>query len=141
MVQNLDLFLGVSADSEVINEQQLDPRIVSDSLTIFVQIFLPVDNNQFVQQVAKVYKLTTVITPAGFFVADRQEVGLARTGDSINPHIMPVLSKVKFQDMFNSGIIIDASVTGFQVLSRSPLVDRAAEPQIGFKSLIEGLRF
>ena len=43
VVQDLDPFLGVSADRKVINEQQLDPRIVSDSLTIFAQVFLPVD--------------------------------------------------------------------------------------------------
>ena len=61
MVQDLDPFLGVSADRKVINEQQLDPRIVSDSLTIFAQVFLPVENNQFVQQVAIVYKLTVKI--------------------------------------------------------------------------------
>ena len=44
---------------------------------------------------------------------------------------------MKFQDLFNSGIIIDAPVAGFQVLSYSPFVDQAAEPQICFKPLIE----
>src|SRR5699024_7499111 len=139
VVQDLDPFLGVSADRKVINEQQLDPRIVSDSLTIFAQVFLPVENNQFVQQVAIVYKFTAVITFAGLYAACRQEVGFASTGDPIDPHILPVLSDVEFQDLFNCGIIIDAPVAGFQVLSHSPLVDQAAEPQIGFKPFIESL--
>jgi len=138
MVQDLDPFLGISADSEVINEQQLNPCIVPDPLTVLVQIFLPVENNQFVQQIAIVYKLTAVITPACFHTTGRQEIGLASTGDSIDPHILPVLSEVEFQDLFNSGIIIDAPVTGFQILRHSPLIDQAAEPQIGFKPLIEG---
>ena len=65
MVQDLDPFLGITADCEVINEQQLDPCIVPDPLTVLIQIFLPVENNQLVQQVAIVYKLTAVITFAG----------------------------------------------------------------------------
>lgn len=64
MVQDLDPFLGVSADSEVINEQQLDPCIVPDPLAVLVQIFLPVEDDQFVQQIATVYKLAAVIVPA-----------------------------------------------------------------------------
>ena len=120
MVQDLDPFLGVSADSEVINEQQLDPCIVPDPLTVLVQIFLPVEDDQFVQQIAIVYKLAAVIAPACLYTAGRQEIGLACAGDSIDPYILPVLSEVEFQDLFNSGIIIDATVTGFQVLSHSP---------------------
>ena len=61
MVQDLDPFLGITADREVINEQQLDPCIVPDPLTVLIQIFLPVENNQLVQQVAIVYKLTVKI--------------------------------------------------------------------------------
>ena len=114
MVQDLDPFLGVSADREVINEQQLDPRIIPDPLAVLVQIFLPVENNQFVQQVAIVHKLTAVITPACLYTTGRQEIRLASTGDSINPYILSVLSEVEFQDLFNSGIIIDATIAGFQ---------------------------
>ena len=99
MVQDLDPFFRIPADGEVINKQQMDPCIVSDSLTIFAQVFLPVENNPFVQQVAIVYKLAAVITPACFYTTGRQEVGLARAGDSISPHILPVLSKVEFQDL------------------------------------------
>ena len=138
MVQDLDPFLGVSADREVINEQQLDPRIIPDPLAVLVQIFLPVENNQFVQQVAIVHKLTAVITPACLYTTGRQEIRLASTGDSINPYILSVLSKVEFQDLFNSGVIIDATIAGFQFFSHSTLIDQAAEPQVRFKPLIEG---
>ena len=138
MVQDLDPFLGVSADREVVNEQQLDPRIIPDPLAVLVQIFLPVENNQFVQQVAIVHKLTAVITPACLYTTGRQEIRLASTGDSINPYILSVLSKVEFQDLFNSGVIIDATIAGFQFFSHSTLIDQAAEPQVRFKPLIEG---
>ena len=67
----------------------------------------------------------------------RQEIRLAGTGDSIDPDVLPILSEMKFQDLFNSGIIIDAPVAGFQVLSHSPFVDQAAEPQICFKPVVE----
>ena len=83
---------------------------------VLVQVFLPVEDDQFVQQIAIVYKLTTVITPARFYTTGRQEIGLTSTGDSIDSHILPVFSKVECQDLFNSGIIINASVAGFQVL-------------------------
>ena len=73
MVQDLDPFLGVSADSEVINEQQLDPCIVPDPLAVLVQIFLPVEDDQFVQQIAIVYKLAAVIAPACLYTTGRQE--------------------------------------------------------------------
>ena len=124
MVQDLDSFLRVSADSEVIDEQQLDPRIIPDSLTVLVQIFLSVKDDQFVQQIAIAYKLAAVIAPARLYTTGRRETGLARAGDSIDSHILPVLSEVKFQDLFNSGIIIDASIAGFQVFSHSPLLIR-----------------
>ena len=99
MVQDLDPFLGVSADCKVINEQQLDPCIVPDPLTVLVQIFLPVEDDQFVQQIAIVYKLAAVIAPACLYTTGRQEIGLSCTGDSIDPYILPVLSEVEFQDL------------------------------------------
>lgn len=86
MVQDLDPFLGVSADSEVINEQQLDPCIVPDPLAVLVQIFLPVEDDQFVQQIAIVYKLAAVIVPACLYTTGRQEIGLACASDSIDPY-------------------------------------------------------
>ena len=122
MVQDLDPFLGVSADSEVINEQQLDPCIVPDPLTVLIQIFLPVENNQLVQQVAIVYKLTAVITFARFYTTGRQEIRLACAGDSIDPDVLLVLSEMKFQDLINGGIIVDASVAGFQILGQSTFI-------------------
>ena len=118
MVQDLDPFLGVSADSEVIDEQQLDPCIVSDPLTILVQVFLAVEDDQFVQQVTIVYELTTVITSACFHTTGRQEIRLAGTGDSIDPDVLPVLSEMKFQDLINGGIIVDASVAKAPLLIR-----------------------
>ena len=144
MVQDLDPFLRIPADGEVINEQKLDPCIVPDPLTVLIQVFLAVEDNQFVQQVTIVYELTTVITSACFHTTGRQEIRLAGTGDSIDPDVLPVLSKVEFQNLINSDIIIDTPVTGFQVLGCSAFVDQTAEPQICFKSLIDGfyvLRF
>ena len=126
----------VSADCKVINEQQLDPCIVPDPLTVLVQIFLPVEDDQFVQQIAIVYKLAAVIAPACLYTTGRQEIGLSCTGDSIDPYILPVLSEVEFQDLLNRGIIIDATIAGFQVFSHSPLIDQAAEPQVGFNRLL-----
>ena len=114
MVQDLDPFLRVSTDSEVINEQQLDPCIISNSLAVFVQIYLPVGDDQFVHQIAIVYKLAAVITPACLYTTGRQEIGLACAGDSLDSHILPVLSEMELQDLFNSGIIIDATIAGFQ---------------------------
>src|SRR5699024_10150870 len=137
MIQNLDPFLGIPADSEIINEQQLDPCIVPDPLTVLIQIFLPVENDQFVQQVTIVYELTTVITSACFHTTGRQEIRLAGTGDSIDPDVLPVLSEMKFQDLINGGIIVDASVAGFQILGQSTFIDQAAEPQICFKPVVE----
>lgn len=73
MAQVLELFLGISADSEVINEQQLGSCIVSNPLTVLVQIFLPVEKYQFVQQIAIDYKLTAAITPTCFHTISAQE--------------------------------------------------------------------
>ena len=93
MVQDLDPFLGVSADSEIINEQQLDTCIVPDPLVVLAQIFLPVEDDQFIQQIAIVYKLTAVIAPTCLYTTGRQEIGLARAGNSIDPYILPVSAK------------------------------------------------
>ncbi len=144
MVQDLDPFLRIPADGEVINEQKLDPCIVLNHFTVLAQIFLTVEDNQFIQQIAVVYKLTAVIAPTCFYTTGRQKVGLACASHSIDPDVLPVLSKVEFQNLINSDIIIDTPVTGFQVLGCSAFVDQTAEPQICFKSLIDGfyvLRF
>ena len=93
---------------------------------------------KLVQQIAIVYKLAAVIAPACFHTTRRQEIGLARTGDAVDPHILPVFSEVEFQDLLNRGIIIDAPVAGFQIFGLCAFIDQAAEPQIGFKSRIKG---
>ena len=115
MVQDLNAFFRIPAYGEVINEQQLDPCIVPDSLAVLAQISLAIEDDQLIQQIAIVYKLTAVIVPACFYTTSRQKVGLANTGDSIDPHILPLLCEVEFQDLFNSDIIIDVSVAGFRV--------------------------
>lgn len=81
MVQNLDSLLGISTDSKVINEQQLDPCTVPDPLTVLIQIFLSVKDDQLVQQITIVYKLTAVIASACFHTTGRQEIGLVSAGD------------------------------------------------------------
>ena len=138
MVEDPDSFFGIPADSEVINEQQLNTGIVPDLLAVLVQIFLSVKNNQLVQQIAIVYKLAAVVAPACFHTTRREKIGLARTGDAVDPHILPVFSEVEFQDLLNRGIIIDAPVAGFQIFGLCAFIDQAAEPQIGFKSRIKG---
>ena len=138
MVQDLDPFLGVSADSEIINEQQLDTCIVPDPLAVLAQIFLPVEDDQFIQQIAIVYKLTAVIAPTCLYTTGRQEIGLARAGNSIDPYILPVFSKVKFQDLFNSGIIIDAPVAGFRFSTTAPLLIRLLSRRLVSNRLLRG---
>ena len=44
---------------------------------------------------------------------------------------------MKFQDLINGGIIVDASVAGFQILGQSTFIDQAAEPQICFEPVVE----
>ena len=83
MVQDLDPFLGITADREVINEQQLDPCIVPDPLTVLIQIFLPVEDDQFVQQIAIVYKLAAVIAPACLYTTGRQEIRYCCRGSPV----------------------------------------------------------
>ena len=117
------------------------PYIVPDSLAVLVQVFLAVEDDQFVQQVTIVYELTTVITSANFYTTDRKKVGLACTGHSIDPDVLSVFSKMKLQDLLNGGIIIDASVSSFQILGHSAFVDQAAEPQICFKPIVESFMY
>lgn len=137
MIQDFDPFFGIPAYGKIINEQQLDPCTVPDPLTVLVQVFLAVEDEQFVQQVTIVYELTTVITSVCFHTTGRQKIRLAGTGDSIDPDVLPILSEMKFQDLFNGGIIVDASVAGFQILGQSTFIDQAAEPQICFKPVVE----
>ena len=96
MVQDLNAFFRIRAYGEVINEQQLDPGIVPNLFAVLIQIFLTVKDNQFVQQIAVVYKLTAVITSACFCTTGRQEEGLACAGYSIDPNVLPILSEVEF---------------------------------------------
>ena len=96
MVQDPDPFLRIPADGEIIYEQDLDPCIVPDPLPVPVKIFLAAENDQFVQQIAVIHKFTAVITSACFYAAGGQEIGLAGTGNPIEPDILPVLNKVEF---------------------------------------------
>ena len=61
---------------------------------------------------------------ACLYITGRQEIGLVGTGDPIDPDIPPVLSEVKFQDLLNGSVIINAPVTGFQVFGPAPLLIR-----------------
>src|SRR5699024_6257651 len=54
-----------------------------------------------------------------------------------DPDVLPILSEMKFQDLFNGSIIVDTSVACFQILGQGPLIDQAAEPQICFKPIVE----
>ena len=66
VVEDLDPFLGITADCKIINEEKLDPCIVLNAFTISVQVFLAVQNDQFVQQVAVINELTAVVPAACF---------------------------------------------------------------------------
>ena len=50
VVEDLDPFLGITADCKIINEEKLDPRIVLNAFTISVQVFLTVQNDQFIRK-------------------------------------------------------------------------------------------
>lgn len=77
MVEALDPFLGIKADCKIIDEEKLDPRIVLNAFTISVQVFLPVQNDQLVQQVAVINELTTLVPAARFHTAGRKEIRFA----------------------------------------------------------------
>lgn len=96
MVQDPDPFLRISADGENIYEQKLDPCIVPDPLPVPVQVFLAAENDQLVQQNAVIHKFTAVITPACFYAAGRQEIGLAGAGNPIDPDILSAFNEVEF---------------------------------------------
>ena len=61
VVQDFDSLLGVSADREVIDKQQLYPGIILDPFTILIEILLAVQNDQFIQQITVIHELTAII--------------------------------------------------------------------------------
>lgn len=50
VVEDLDPFLGITADCKIIDEEKLYPRIVLNAFTISVQVFLTVQNDQFIRK-------------------------------------------------------------------------------------------
>ena len=69
VVQDFDSLLGVSADREVIDKQQLYPGIILDPFTILIEIFLAVQNDQFIQQITVIHELTAIIPATSFHTA------------------------------------------------------------------------
>ena len=134
VVEDLDPFLGITADCKIINEEKLDPRIVLNAFTISVQVFLAVQNDRFVQQVAVINELTAVVPAACFHTAGGKEIRFACSCDSINTDILTILRKVKFKYLLYCSIIIDPSISGLQIFHQRPFIDQTAESQIGFKT-------
>ena len=112
MIEDLDPFLRIPADCKIIDEEKLDPRIVLNAFTIPVQVFLPIQNDQFVQQVAVINELTAVVPAARFYAAGGKEIRFACSCDSINTDILTILRKVKFKYLLYCSIIIDPSISG-----------------------------
>ena len=108
MVQDFDPLLGISADREIIDKQQLYPGIILDPLTILIEIFLAIQDDQFIQQITVIHELTAVIPAAGFHTACGKEIGFACTGYAIDSHILSILSEVELQDLLHRSIIIDS---------------------------------
>lgn len=134
MVEDLDPFLGITADCKIIDEEKLDPRIVLNAFTISVQVFLTVQNDQFVQQVAVINELTAVVPAARFHTAGGKKIRFACSCDSINTDILTILRKVEFKYLLYCSIIIDPSISGLQIFHQRPSIDQTAESQVGFKT-------
>ena len=61
MVHDFDPLLGISADREIIDKQQLYPGIILNPLAILIEIFLAIQDDQFIQQITVIHELTAVI--------------------------------------------------------------------------------
>lgn len=84
VVEDLDPFLGITADCKIIDEEKLYPRIVLNAFTISVQVFLTVQNDQFIQKIAVINELTAIVPAACFYTAGRKEIRFSGSCDSIN---------------------------------------------------------
>ena len=134
MVEDLDPFLGITADCKIIDEEKLYPHIVLNAFTISVQVFLTVQNDQFIQKIAVINELTAIVPAACFYTAGRNEIRFSGSCDSINANILSVLRKVEFKYLLYCSIVIDPPVSGLQIFCQRTFIDQAAESQIGFKT-------
>ena len=48
---------------------------------------MTVQNNELIQEIAIINKLTTVVHPAGFYTTGRQEIGLSCTGNTVDTNV------------------------------------------------------
>ena len=99
-----------------------------------VQVFLTVQNDQFIQKIAVINELTAIVPAACFYTAGRNEIRFSGSCDSINANILSVLRKVEFKYLLYCSIVIDPPVSGLQIFCQRTFIDQAAESQIGFKT-------
>lgn len=69
MIEDLDSFFRILADCKIINEEKLDLGIILNAFAISVQIFLPVQDDQLIQQITVINKLTAIVPAARFHTA------------------------------------------------------------------------
>lgn len=96
--------------------------IVLNALTISVQVFLPVQNDQFIQKIAVINELTAIVPAACFYTAGRKETRFSGSCDSINANILSVLRKVEFKYLLYCSIVIDPPVSGLQIFCQRTFI-------------------
>ena len=95
MVQDLDPILRIPADREIINEQNLNPGVVSQLLPILVQIAAAAQNEQFIQQVT-VVDIHAAVIPAAGLVAERgHKIGFSRLCNAVDADIQTFLNETE----------------------------------------------
>ena len=140
MVQDLNPILRITADSEIINEEDLDPGIVLQPFPVPVQIVTAAQDKQFVEQVTIIHEHAAIVPVTGFIAKCRQEVGFAGLCNAIDANIQALLSETERKELLDNGIIVTALTAGHQVLRERTLVNEPAETQVGLVTVVHSLK-
>lgn len=139
MVEDVDRFLRVSVDCEVVYKQKLDLRIVLDLLHVLGQI-LTLQNGKTVKEIAVVHELASEVLSAGLDATGCQEVGFSCICHAVDSDILPVIHEREGEHLLDSAVVVNPAVACSEVLNSGISIEHGAEPQVRFETAVPGFQ-
>ena len=139
MVEDVDRFLRVPIDREVVYEQQRDFQVVPDLLCVPGQV-LTLEHGKTVQHLAVVHELAPDVPPAGLDAAGCKEVRLPRVGNPVDTHILPVSHEGEGMHLPDRAVIVDPAVAGLAALDSGVPVQDGTQPEVDEEAVVSGLQ-
>ena len=93
MVKNLDTIFEIPANTEIINEEDLQSEVIFQPLHVFGQILIE-QFKQLVHHVAVVEELTAIIHPAYLITYRRGEIRFADTSFPVDTNIQTAINEM-----------------------------------------------